>query len=150
MAYRWEMDAAGREWHIIDPPADRTWWIDGRCSAMAYVPPAEPLVAAPLSATAPATASATVAATLPAVSPLAASVAALQPNNDEDTVIDAEQCTVCLEHKRCVLMVPCGHVPVCQQCTVELLGRPAAATASHQHQCPVCRAAVTSVVRAFL
>lgn len=73
----------------------------------------------------------------------------MQPNNDDEAAGDTEQCAVCLEHKRCVLMVPCGHIPLCQQCTVELLGRPAAA-ASHQNQCPVCRAAVTSVVRAYL
>ena len=48
------------------------------------------------------------------------------------------QCTVCMERASEMVMVPCGHLCVCQQCFPQL-----------QHTCPVCRGNVTQMIRMY-
>merc|ERR1712065_107180 len=44
----------------------------------------------------------------------------LTPETDEVATKDEEQCIVCMDKKKCVLIYPCGHVCVCQGCAQRL------------------------------
>ena len=48
------------------------------------------------------------------------------------------QCVVCLDQHASVVIVPCGHLCVCQLCSSRL-----------QQQCPVCRAAAAQMIQTF-
>lgn len=47
-------------------------------------------------------------------------------------------CSICLQRSSDTVMVPCGHLCVCQQCSAQV-----------QQNCPICRAAVTQMVRTY-
>lgn len=84
---------------------------------------------------------------------LAKAVAELVPSSDEVADDKQYQCSVCCKRKRCVLMMPCGHIPVCQHCAVDVLNtRPEAPKTADQEQgqCPTCRVRVTNVMRVFM
>jgi hypothetical protein len=55
----------------------------------------------------------------------------------EPTDKPEEQCVVCLENKKSYLFAPCGHVCCCALCHSDLTS------------CPVCRANISSRIRAF-
>lgn len=61
-------------------------------------------------------------------------------NNPQDHIAqnDAEQCQICFENKRCIVLQPCGHFQTCHKCTnlIKL--------------CPVCRSNITGKVVAFI
>ncbi len=45
-------------------------------------------------------------------------------------------CVICLEHRRCVVLLPCAHLCLCDQCTFA--------------ECPLCRAPVLERLRVLL
>lgn len=47
-------------------------------------------------------------------------------------------CSICLQRSSDTVMVPCGHLCVCQQCSTHV-----------QQTCPICRASVTQMVRTY-
>lgn len=55
----------------------------------------------------------------------------------ESTDKPEEQCVVCLENKKSYLFAPCGHICCCANCHSDLTS------------CPVCRANISSRIRAF-
>ena len=57
-------------------------------------------------------------------------------NDDDD---DSNDCVVCTDAKRDVVLVPCGHVALCQKCAGSLLVK----------KCPICSSAITQVVKQF-
>ena len=48
-------------------------------------------------------------------------------------------CVVCMDRRPSVVLIPCGHLCVCQPCSSRL-----------QQQCPICRAAVTQMIQTYL
>jgi hypothetical protein len=56
----------------------------------------------------------------------------------EVSVGDALLCVVCLENAKCVLLLPCSHVCLCESCTPMV------------HSCPVCRKSISMTKRVFL
>jgi hypothetical protein len=50
---------------------------------------------------------------------------------------DAFLCVVCLERTKCILLLPCAHVCLCEACDVSL------------HTCPVCRKIVVTKHKVF-
>ena len=55
---------------------------------------------------------------------------------------EGQQCVVCLEQAREVILLDCGHVCVCATCATELMRtRPI---------CPVCRSPIDRVAQAFI
>ena len=51
--------------------------------------------------------------------------------------LDANLCVVCLVEERAFVILPCGHVCACEECSGQL------------ETCPLCRAAVASVLKVF-
>jgi hypothetical protein len=61
----------------------------------------------------------------------------------EDVSVDEEEedtCMVCMDKRANTLVVPCGHVVVCVDCSAKLADTP------DRHTCVRCRAAITSVL----
>ena len=54
---------------------------------------------------------------------------------------DANLCVICLSERRQLACVPCGHLALCSSCKDEFMKRPV---------CPMCRAAVASLLRVFM
>ena len=52
------------------------------------------------------------------------------------------RCTVCLDNVREVLLHPCGHVCVCQDCSDRLK--------YGDNQCPICRKNISSISKAYI
>lgn len=49
-----------------------------------------------------------------------------------------EDCQICLDAKRCVVIMPCRHMPTCEGCTKGLV------------TCPVCRSNIDNTIRIYL
>lgn len=47
-------------------------------------------------------------------------------------------CVVCMTNSRSVVLIPCGHLAVCQSCYGRL------------QQCPICRAVIRGAIRSFM
>lgn len=58
--------------------------------------------------------------------------------NDTRTDLHHEQCSICMENKRCVLFASCGHIVSCWSCSADL------------RDCPLCRKAITDKLKAFI
>merc|ERR1719383_555733 len=62
-----------------------------------------------------------------------------EPRSD---IPDSLQCVVCLGAEREVILLNCGHVCVCADCGATLI--------RNNHNCPVCRATIQSVLPAYV
>lgn len=65
--------------------------------------------------------------------PASVAPAAAAPNEEEDT-----DCVVCFERERDVVLLPCGHVVLCQQCMQSHFG------IEVNPPCPMCRTPIES------
>ena len=61
-----------------------------------------------------------------------------QAQHDEDR----DLCVICLDAKRCMAAIPCGHVSVCANCADDLRGA--------NSTCVVCFANVDAMFKIFL
>lgn len=52
-------------------------------------------------------------------------------------------CVICTVERKSRLLMPCGHVPLCESCNNELVMQ-------GDMKCPLCRSTVTSTIQAFL
>lgn len=59
---------------------------------------------------------------------------------DQPTEDQAQACVVCLDNRKCVAMMPCGHVCLCIECANEYRSK----------NCPLCRQTVKKLNRIFL
>ena len=67
-----------------------------------------------------------------------------------DELSPEEECFICLDAQRCVLLAPCGHMPYCVQCAEQLCGPKGTHAVDKGQVCPVCREAVhATVYKAF-
>ena len=57
---------------------------------------------------------------------------------------DSEECVVCWEGRPRTVLVPCGHLVLCQRCAAGLMAGPAPPL------CPVCRQGVALAQPVFL
>ena len=61
------------------------------------------------------------------------------PANAQQTVSAQESvCVVCMSAARSVVLIPCGHLAVCQSCYGRL------------QQCPVCRSVIRGAIRSYI
>jgi len=62
-----------------------------------------------------------------------------EPKVDEkkEEAVDPSECVVCMDAKRNVVNVPCGHIVCCMDCGILL------------KQCPMCRTAIRDVLKVF-
>ena len=60
---------------------------------------------------------------------------ATQPaaSNSEESI-----CVVCMSAPRSIVLIPCGHLAVCQSCYTRL------------QQCPVCRSVIRGAIRSYI
>lgn len=47
-------------------------------------------------------------------------------------------CSVCLENEKCILLVPCNHLCLCETCS------------NHLNDCPLCKTRITNKLKVFL
>jgi len=59
---------------------------------------------------------------------------------DEKATDEKDECAICANNKR-IVMLGCGHKPACARCTRAIL--------IGKKECPICRAPIASVVRAY-
>jgi len=98
-----------------------------------------PTLPAPIPAPFPTLAPAPVPALVPALAPapVTASAPAPAPVPGEDG--DSKECVVCLEGMKSHVIVPCGHLCLCEACSQQF----------QKGNCPLCRQAVTMIVKVY-
>ena len=75
------------------------------------------------SATAP-----SITVTVPSpVAPSAPPISAPQTEVESEEIDENEECCICMDSRRSIVFLPCGHVCVCNTCSKDLI------------QCPLCR-----------
>lgn len=75
------------------------------------------------SATAP-----SITVTVPSpVAPSAPPISAPQTEVESEEIDENEECCICMDSRRSIVFLPCGHVCVCNACSKDLI------------QCPLCR-----------
>lgn len=57
--------------------------------------------------------------------------ALMMSNEDEQHILDEEDCCVCLERPKDIVFYPCGHQVACKQCSEMIRNK--------DNLCPVCR-----------
>jgi len=57
---------------------------------------------------------------------------------DPDDKHEDDSCVVCLDERRVIAFVPCGHISCCSWCSQQV------------HACPVCRGVIESTLKVFL
>ena len=63
----------------------------------------------------------------------------IAPTNTQQTGSAQESiCVVCMSAPRTVVLIPCGHLAVCQSCYGRL------------QQCPVCRSVIRGAIRSYM
>jgi hypothetical protein len=62
----------------------------------------------------------------------------LVPSLNLNSVNDAQLCVVCLENEKCMLLLPCAHVCLCELCLPTV------------HCCPICRQRIAKTQKVFL
>lgn len=66
--------------------------------------------------------------------------AAWQAGLHEDDLDDEEACVICLAERRDTVLVPCGHVVLCQDCCTDVMD-------GGSKECPVCRVPIIEAVQ---
>lgn len=57
----------------------------------------------------------------------------------QKNVNDDQRCVVCVQNPKEVIILPCGHVCLCEDCSLQIT-----------NNCPVCRAKIDSKAAAFI
>ena len=51
-------------------------------------------------------------------------------------------CCICQDHEKCIMMLPCRHLCICERCLEPLRAR--------SHNCPMCRKPVKQMIKAYM
>ena len=51
-------------------------------------------------------------------------------------------CYICMVNEKCIMMLPCRHLCICEQCQPLLR--------NHGNTCPMCRKKVKQMIKAYL
>lgn len=65
----------------------------------------------------------------------------LSENESDGCKNESNECCVCLESKKNVLILPCGHICLCIKCSWELKTK--------NGVCPICRGKITNLMKVF-
>lgn len=78
-------------------------------------------------------------------------------NNEEDVEdllleqVERERedklCVICQDREKCIMILPCRHLCICQDCQVTLMQR---TDQAHSRTCPICRKNVKQTIKAYL
>jgi hypothetical protein len=65
---------------------------------------------------------------------------------------ESSMCIVCQTEKKCMVLIPCGHVCLCQVCCNTLTFTPATSSSAKRdnHTCPLCSAIITQSMKVYL
>ncbi|CAF3282546.1 unnamed protein product [Rotaria socialis] len=63
-------------------------------------------------------------------------------NNESDFKLN-QDCTVCFDHLRDTVLIPCGHICLCYTCATELVEH-------GSKQCPICRTSIQLINKIYL
>lgn len=63
-------------------------------------------------------------------------------NLNNDVFIQQRFCTICQEHDRCILFLPCKHVCVCRECDEKLQ--------RYDRSCPICRTVIKKSMKIYV
>lgn len=67
---------------------------------------------------------------------------------EEDLLREVERereeklCCICQDHEKCIMMLPCRHLCICERCMEPLRAR--------THNCPMCRKPVKQMIKAYM
>ena len=79
--------------------------------------------------------------------------------NDQDNEVEAlliqqvereredKLCVICQDQEKCIMILPCRHLCICQDCQVHLMQR---TDHAHSRTCPICRKNVKQTIKAYL
>ena len=56
-------------------------------------------------------------------------------------------CVICQDQEKCIMILPCRHLCICQDCQVHLMQR---TDHAHSRTCPICRKNVKQTIKAYL
>merc|ERR1712062_721720 len=56
-------------------------------------------------------------------------------------------CVVCQDREKCIMILPCRHLCICESCQVSLMQR---IDRAHSRTCPICRKIVKQTIKAYL
>jgi len=56
-------------------------------------------------------------------------------------------CVICQDREKCIMILPCRHLCICQDCQVSLMQR---TDQAHSRTCPICRKNVKQTIKAYL
>lgn len=62
--------------------------------------------------------------------------------SDASKISDDRFCVICQERQKCILLLPCRHVCMCDQCTIRL--------ELYNNVCPICRNDIDDTMRIFV
>ena len=64
----------------------------------------------------------------------------------EDELRREDECVICLDARRCVMVAPCGHWPYCGECAEQMCGPKGIHALTKGQVCPLCQEAVYATV----
>lgn len=79
-----------------------------------------------------------------------------KPNNEDVEALLFEQvereredklCVICQDQEKCIMILPCRHLCICQDCQIHLMQR---TNHNHSGTCPICRKNVKQTIKAYL
>ena len=56
-------------------------------------------------------------------------------------------CVICQDREKCIMILPCRHLCICDVCQVSLMQR---TDRAHSRTCPICRKIVKQTIKAYL
>merc|ERR1712020_633779 len=56
-------------------------------------------------------------------------------------------CVICQDQEKCIMILPCRHLCICQDCQANLLQRN---NQAHSRSCPFCRRPIKQMIKAYL
>jgi len=56
-------------------------------------------------------------------------------------------CVICQDREKCIMILPCRHLCICNDCQVSLMNR---TDRAHSRTCPICRKIVKQTIKAYL
>lgn len=65
-----------------------------------------------------------------------------EEKEDEEGEGRGDKCVVCLGERKCIMLVPCNHVCLCEECAGFIMGE-------QRRECPMCRGKVTHSMKVF-
>lgn len=55
-------------------------------------------------------------------------------------------CVICVDKEKCIMILPCRHLCICESCQIELRSR----NNRHRNICPICRKGIKQMIKAYL